>query len=166
MNKTLCVIAVTAGIGIAFAKSDPDTKKTPKPAAKSAASSTVTPSVKKKARPAPHPVEPLKIPSGAVKTAEGNYRFIDPQGKVWLYRETPFGVSRALETPALAASASPAPGAPAKDPNEHVTAVADGDTIRFQKPSPFGVTSWQKNKADLTPEEQKVWEREQAKRNQ
>ena len=52
------------------------------------------------------------------------------------------------------------------DPNEKATAVATGDNIEFSRPSPFGITKWQKNKNDLTPDEQKIWSREQAKGSQ
>ncbi len=124
------------------------------------------------------PPSPLVIPASAVKTPEGAYRYTDRQGKVWIYRETPFGISRVLEQPATAAgsnsvqtpfgkttiaSTPAAPAKPAGDATEHVTAMAKGDMIEFQKPTPFGMTSWQKKKSDLTADEQKIWAREQAK---
>ena len=36
-----------------------------------------------------------------------------------------------------------------------------GDSIRFERPSPFGVYRWTKKKADLTMEERKLWEDQQ-----
>ena len=38
------------------------------------------------------------IPAGAVKDAEGDYHYTDPQGKKWIFRKTPFGVSRMEDT--------------------------------------------------------------------
>ncbi len=137
----------------------------------SAAAQTTTPKVAKK----PAPVAPLTIPASAVKQPDGNYRYVDAKGTAWIYRNTPFGVSRATEATvkanaAMAQTASPtdAMGStkPAQDRDEKVTAVASGDTIQFARPTPFGVTRWSKNKTDLTPDEQKIWDREQAKRNQ
>jgi len=136
----------------------------------SAAAQTTTPKVVKK----PTRVAPLTIPASAVKQPDGNYRYVDAKGTPWIYRNTPFGVSRATEATvkanaALAEEASPPAmtGAkPAQDRDEKVAAVATGDTIQFARPTPFGVTRWSKNKTDLTPDEQKIWDREQAKRNQ
>ena len=135
----------------------------------SAAAQSSTPKVVKK----PVPVAPLTIPASAVKQPDGNYRYVDPKGTAWVYRNTPFGVSRATEASvqaqAAALSQAPADSAgikSAQDRDEKVTAVATGDTVEFTRPTPFGVTRWSRSKADLTPDEQKIWEREQAKRNQ
>jgi hypothetical protein len=137
----------------------------------SAAAQTSIPKGVKK----PTPVAPLAIPASAVKQPDGNYRYVDEKGTAWIYRNTPFGVSRATEAAvkanaamAQAASATAPSGSakPAQDRDEKVTAVANGDTIQFARPTPFGVTRWSKNKSDLTPDEQKIWDREQAKRNQ
>jgi hypothetical protein len=137
----------------------------------SAAAQTSTPKVVKK----PTPVAPLTIPASAVKQSDGNYRYVDAKGTAWIYRNTPFGVSRATEAAVKANAAMAQAGSvtasagsakPAQDRDEKVTAVANGDTIQFARPTPFGVTRWSKSKSDLTPDEQKIWDREQAKRNQ
>ena len=47
--------------------------------------------------------KPLAIPAGAVADATGDYHYADPQGKKWIYRKTPFGVSRLEDTPENAA---------------------------------------------------------------
>ncbi len=166
MHKAICVLFLSAGTMLVSAQT---TSTTPVPAAAKP---------KTKSKPAVSTAV-LKIPAGAVKTEDGSYRWTDAHGKVWLYRDTPFGVSRLAEASAnvppgyvatpfgvtkKAADTAPAAPVVSGDPNEHVTAVAHGDMIRFEKPNPFGSTAWEKKATDLTPDEQKIWDREQAKR--
>ena len=47
---------------------------------------------------------------------------------------------------------------------ESTKAVEDGDSIRFERASPFGVTRWQRKKAELNDMERAVWEHELEKR--
>ena len=42
-------------------------------------------------------------------------------------------------------------------------ATEDGDTIRFERPGPFGTYKWQRKKTDLDEMEQTVWARESAR---
>lgn len=106
----------------------------------------------------------LTIPSNAVEVAPYTYRSIDPQGKAWIYRKTPFGVSRTEDKPASADDVKKTQDS--KDQQiQTTTAVEDGDSIRFVRNSPFGRTEWQKKKTDLNEVEQAVWSREQAKRS-
>ena len=112
--------------------------------------------------------QPLTIPEGAVLDPTGDYRFTDAKGRKWLYRKTPFGVSRredtAAATPAANPSATPAanpsatpaanPSAtpmakPAKAGAAGMKATEDGDTVHFEKPGPFGVWKWDKKKSEL-----------------
>ena len=74
---------------------------------------------KKVAKPSP---QTLTIPAGAVQTAPYWYRFTDRSGKVWIYRETPFGVVRFLE------DAAPAAQGPI---SEGIEAFADGFAQRW-----------------------------------
>lgn len=93
------------------------------------------------------------VPAGAVETAPGVYRFTDHDGKTWIYRKTPFGVTRAEEK------------ADTPDKNDKslqdIKATEDGDTIRFERPSPFGSIHWQRKKTELNETEKAVWERQQ-----
>lgn len=104
----------------------------------------------KPAKPAPAP-QALTIPKDAVKNENGTYSYTDKQGKHWLYRDSAFGVIR---TP------GPEPGAdtrPNPKPPTAATKVTDkGDTVQFERSSPFGVTKWEKKKSDLTDEERKL----------
>ena len=95
-------------------------------------------------------VKVAAIPAGARQSAPGVYRFTGNDGKVWIYRQTPFGISRVLETPA------PVAAAPA---GEGIRATEDGDTIRFERPGPFGTYRWQRKKTELDETERAAWER-------
>jgi hypothetical protein len=100
----------------------------------------------KKVDPPPTPVKLLQVPAGAVEIRPGSYRFVDSDGKAWVYRKTPFGVVRAAESQTAAPT----------------TAKEDGDTIRFERPTPFGVDKWQKKKSELNSNERAIWEAQQA----
>jgi hypothetical protein len=101
----------------------------------------------------------LEIPAGAVKTDDGSYRYTDPQGKKWIYRKTPFGISRLEDKPADTAARA----AESAKRFEEVKATEDGDTIRFERPGPFGAYKWQRKKTELDEMEQTVWDRERAR---
>ena len=105
------------------------------------------------AKPAAKPA-PLTVPAGAVQVSPGLYRWTDKDGKGWMYRRTPFGVSR-WEAKSDAAGGQ-------KAIIEQTTAVEHGDSIRFERVTPFGKRSWVKKKADLDETEQKIWARQQA----
>lgn len=89
------------------------------------------------------------IPKGAVEIEPNLYRYTDAHGKAWLARMTPFGVSTWEDKPAPVAPVAEVKDAPP-------TATDLGDSVRFQKKSPFGENTWVKKKSDLT-EEEKDW---------
>jgi hypothetical protein len=106
-------------------------------------------------RPAAGPPKPLEVPAGAVEFETGAFRHTDAQGVRWVYYKTPFGVTRIAE-----ASIKPKPV-----PNyDDVKAVEDGNIIRFERPGPFGIFHWQREKSQLTEMEQAVWSRQQQTR--
>lgn len=65
------------------------------------------------------PALPAGVPAGAVSIEGHTWRWVDKQGKAWLFRATPFGVMRS-EEPKTAAVKRPA-GVPAE-----ATPVSDG----------------------------------------
>jgi hypothetical protein len=99
----------------------------------------------------PAPPQALTIPKDAVRNGNGTYSYTDKQGKKWLYRDTPFGIIR---TPGPESGADTRPNS---KPATSATKVTDkGDTVQFERSSPFGVTKWEKKKSDLTDEERKL----------
>ncbi len=97
---------------------------------------------------------PLAIPAGAVRTAPATYHVTDAEGNRWIYHTSPFGVTRERE------------GEPQRFVSDfsNVKAVEEGDTVRFENPTPFGPLRWQTRKSDLNEMERAVWNREQAAR--
>ena len=140
--KLLIVFSLTAWM---LAAADGQAKKNPPP-------ESASPSL---ATPAPN----LQIPAGAVKTDDGSYRYTDPQGKKWIYRKTPFGIARLEDKPADAAART----AESAKRFEEVKAAEDGDSIRFERPGPFGIYRWQRKKTELDEMEKTVWDRERAR---
>ncbi len=112
-----------------------------------ALSAAQNPSAKPAAKSANSPASPA-VPPGAVQVEPNLYRFTDAQGKTWMYRRTPFGISKWQE------DAIPAPPT---GPETNLPRVTDlGDRLQFERSTPFGSTVWTKKKSDLT-EEEKAW---------
>jgi hypothetical protein len=101
--------------------------------------------------------QPLVIPKGAVESDPGSYRFTDSDGRKWIYRKTPFGVARIPDQPA------PARPAAAQAAGEKIKAFDAGDSVRFERPGPFGMYRWQTRKTDLSELERAAWN--QARQN-
>ena len=126
-------------------------KDAKKPAKKKPVATTTA---AKAATPAPvtRPQPPaVTIPAGAVEGADGSFHYTDAQGKKWVYRNTPFGVAKAEDK-----------AAPAPVPQEDTTTIATdaGDSVHFEKPSPFGTVRWNKKKSDLDANELSIWNRQ------
>ena len=97
----------------------------------------------------------IAIPPEAVEIGPHVYRYKDANGKSWIYRNTPFGISKmeelnAGQTPAAIVDA-PAP--PAANFKIKVTAVDKGDSVRFEQQTPMGPRVWERKKSELTPQE-------------
>jgi hypothetical protein len=109
---------------------------------------------KKKDPPVP---QAMAIPKDAVPNPDGiSYVYTDKEGKRWVYVKTPFGVTR-----------SPASDTPVSGPDLNATKAIDkGDTVRFERPGPFGTMSWEKKKADLTDDERHIVDAQNAKTEQ
>lgn len=105
-------------------------------------------------RPAAKEAVKVEIPAGAVKSDDGAYRYTDSKGKKWIYRKTPFGIARVEDKPA-----EPMPA----ESYASVKATEDGDSIRFERPGPFGTYKWQRKKTELNEMEKAVWDREQSR---
>jgi hypothetical protein len=102
-------------------------------------------------RPAPSSAAPLTVPEDAEKIGDNTYRKTE-NGRVWVYRRTPFGVTRMEE------GANAVPAATAAKQESFITAVEEGDVVRFERKAPFGSQKWTRKKAELNDEERTVLE--------
>jgi hypothetical protein len=96
------------------------------------------------------------VPAGAVQTAAGTWNYADAQGHKWIYRQTPFGVAKLEDKPDPQAAANLAKEA------SYLKAVDAGDSVRFERPSPFGTYRWERAKTELSAVEQAAWDRDRA----
>jgi hypothetical protein len=102
--------------------------------------------------------QPLTIPSDAVAKPDGSYSYTDKAGKKWIYNRTPFGISKIQDVGEGAADPF------VTTPKEQLIKTTDaGDTVKFERQTPFGVTKWEKKKSDLTDEERRIFESQQPK---
>jgi hypothetical protein len=108
-------------------------------------------------KPSPAKTEPpvQVIPAGATLVEPNLYRYTDSDGKTWNYRQTPFGISKWEES-----STPPAQPAAKSDP---VVVTDLGDSVRFEKKTPFGGSTWVRRKVELTDEERALVADQQAK---
>jgi hypothetical protein len=115
---------------------------------------------KKKADPNPGgaTVPAVTIPNDAVPNSDGKtYTYTDKDGKKWTYAKTPFGV---VKTPAADKPSG------ARTSSNSTKAIDKGDTVRFERPSPFGIMSWEKKKSELTDDERHILDTQNAKTEQ
>ncbi len=119
---------------------------------------------------------PPGVPKEARETSPGQYSFRDSSGKTWIYRQTPFGIQKAEDKgdkPAESAAASkteekpaPAPGTAMPTPFGQtrsrgavpVRVTEKGDTLEFERQTPFGAQRWSRSKSELTETEKQLWE--------
>jgi hypothetical protein len=96
------------------------------------------------------------VPKEAAAIAPGTYSYTDKDGKKWIFRQTPFGVAKFedKERPASEVEAE-------QKRIEQTRAYDAGDSVRFERPGPFGMYRWTQKKTELNTMEQAVWERAQ-----
>ena len=99
--------------------------------------------------------EKVTIPADAVANGDGTFSWTDKQGKKWTFVKTPFGVSRTEVPPPPATSVSPA----------DTKAFDEGDKVRFERHSPFGIVKWEKKKTEMTDEERDLVSKQEAGQN-
>jgi hypothetical protein len=95
------------------------------------------------------------IPKGATQVEPNLYRYTDPQGKTWFYRRFPSGVSKWEDKPAEQRAVQAPLAAVVRDL---------GDSIEFQRTTPFGISKWVRKKTELTDEEKELLAADEAKR--
>ena len=112
---------------------------------------------KPKPRPAP---PPLTLPAKAVETDANTYTYTDEEGKKWIYRRTPFGLTRFEPRETTTADRENL-----KTDSALIQAFDDGEFVRFERPSMFGMYRWKQKKTELSPVEQAAWDRARASGN-
>ena len=93
----------------------------------------------------------MTIPKDAVEIEIGLFQAKDDHGKVWHYTRTPFGVRR-FEPQAQTDTT-------AEDAARLIVAGEEKDVVRFQRKTPFGLTSWSRKKDQLNAAEKMALER-------
>lgn len=88
----------------------------------------------------------LTIPKDAVRNPDGTYTYTDQAGKKWSYWNSPFGVMRSEVKPP---SSEAMPGA---------TTTDKGDTVRFERMTPFGPMGYERKKSEMTDAERSLFE--------
>ncbi len=134
--KYLIVVFALAGLAVAQDQAPPADKKT----------------TAAKKKPAPPAVKPLVIPPEAVLMPNGTYSYRDKAGKDWIYSKTPFGISKIEDM-------GSAPSGFVTTPKEQLIKTIDaGDTVKFERQTPFGTTKWEKKKLEMTDEERSIFQ--------
>jgi hypothetical protein len=96
------------------------------------------------------------LPAGAKQVEPGLYRYTDAQGKTWMYRNTPFGLAKWEDKPLTAA--------PVVEPEVPASITDLGDSVQFERQTPFGPHKWTKKKTDLNEEERALLKKDDPKR--
>jgi glucose/arabinose dehydrogenase len=150
MKKSITILALfTAGL-VAAPTAQKPAEQTPADA--QTASDTPPANSKKKRsksaavkKPAGPVAQTLTLPADAVQNPDGTYSYTDKEGKKWIYSKTPFGVMRSLDG---GNSSAPTPS------GQSWNKVTDnGDTVTFERETPFGPIRMEKKKSELTDEE-------------
>ncbi len=149
-TKLIASVFSLASLAIANPQNAADTNKAAKPAATNGVQSTPQKRVIEHGiRPSPSSKKehftPVTIPTDAVKIDEQHYRVKDAQGVEWIYTKTPFGINKGR---ADEGAAKPVPST-----EEPVKAIVQGDQVRFERKTPFGVNVWTKKVSELTSED-------------
>jgi hypothetical protein len=132
ISRTILSAAIVLAVLCAQPKSDP-----PKPGIATAT---------KEARPS-------ALAKDAAEVEPGLWKHTDREGNTWMYRRTPFGVSR---YPAASAQEGTA-----ADEREAALLKAEdaGDSVKFERKTPFGLAKWTRKKSELDGPETMAWKK-------
>lgn len=93
----------------------------------------------------------VELPANAEKVRDGVWRSRDASGKTWIYTRSPFGfakVEESAQTETARSSSGPAV----------VATAIQGDSVTFERESPFGKSRWTRKLEDLSEEEKAAYE--------
>jgi hypothetical protein len=95
---------------------------------------------------------PASSKTGKDTLEPGSTRVTDENGKRWILKKTPFGVAKIAEVDETSDRALRA-----KETSIGIRAFDAGDSVRFERMTPFGKSTWTKKKAELDDSEQAAW---------
>ena len=145
MKTTILFLTLIAGMGMAQDQAAPPPAKAITTKKKAAA---------KKSTETPAP-QFLTVPADATQNPDGTYSYTDKAGKKWNYWKSPFGVMRSEVkpgAPALDAKAA------APSPFQYTSSTDKGDTVRFERQTPFGPVGYDRKKSEMSDEERSLFE--------
>jgi len=119
----------------------------------------------------------VSVPKDATEIEAGVYRHTDSAGKTYIFRKTPFGIVKSIEKAdkpekrdesvkdARPASSTAVTTTDTPFGQVKSTASADrikvsdrGDSLEFERPSPFGSYKWKQKKDNLSALEREAWD--------
>jgi hypothetical protein len=116
------------------------------------ANGKAAPAAEQKKTAAAHGKKDASPPQGKKSTTTTPRRVTEADGKTYEFRETPFGL---MKFPVKTEDAARETSADA-----FLKIVEEGDSLRFRRQTPFGVTEWVRKKSELNDTEKQAWERE------
>ena len=96
---------------------------------------------------------PLTLPAAAAPSGPNQWTHTDAQGKEWIYRQGPFGLTRAPKHAAMVSESRL---------HEGIVVVEQGDLVHFSRQGPFGLTQWTKKLDDVNEVERTAMEKSRA----
>jgi hypothetical protein len=117
---------------------------------------------KKKSDKATTAPQALTVPKDAVNNGNGTYSYTDKQGKKWIYVVTPFGVVRNSAPEPESGSKAASGNTTSGNTGGAIKATDKGDTVQFERASPFGKSTWEKKKSELTEDERRILDAQDA----
>lgn len=82
-----------------------------------------------------------EMPKDAVEVRPDIFRKTDADGRIWIYRRTPFGVTKVEQNEEMRKLIE-------ESPPFGINVTEEGEELRFSRATPFGVMRWSKKKAD------------------
>lgn len=100
---------------------------------------------------------PLELPAAAKPAGTNQWTYTDEKGQDWIYKRTPFGLTR-VPKPGSPLAQAQGQGALPSRLHEGISVREEGDTIHFARVGPFGPMKWSKKRDELSEAEQKALE--------
>lgn len=104
----------------------------------------------KKTPPAAAPsAKALELPADAKASGTNQWTHTDEKGQEWIYKRTPFGLTR-LPKPGSALANAQGQNAMPSRMHEGITVREEGELVHFARVGPFGPMKWTKRRDELS----------------